>query len=123
MTTTANVPGLADLMPPGQVAKRVPGRPHPRTILRWMLRGVEGPDGTRVMLQHVRAGRQRLTTEAWLVAFFAAQTPSADQQTVTPARQSPATANVAATSARSAKRSATAARLQAAGFGRKRESR
>ena len=50
------------------------GKPtHPRTITRWMLTGVELPDGRRLKLEHVRAGARLLSSRAALTRFLAAQ--------------------------------------------------
>ena len=46
----------------------------PCTILRWCLRGVRKPDGTRLYLEHFRAGGRYATSRQALVRFLAAQT-------------------------------------------------
>jgi Protein of unknown function (DUF1580) len=54
---------------------RIPGhrknsRLHPATLVRWCLRGVRLPDGSRVKLQAVRVGCRWLTTDAWFDKFI-----------------------------------------------------
>ena len=50
------------------------GRPtHPRTITRWMLAGIDLPDGRRLKLEHVRAGGRLLSSRAALTRFLEAQ--------------------------------------------------
>jgi hypothetical protein len=63
-------------------------RTHPATVTRWMLRGVRGPDGTRVYLEHFRQGAKLVTSWPAVDRFLAAlQSPS--QTDATPVRRSP----------------------------------
>lgn len=45
---------------------------NPSTLFRWCMRGARRPDGTRVTLEHVRAGSRIFTTRAALARFLAA---------------------------------------------------
>jgi hypothetical protein len=63
-----------------QVARSLPsqrnGRPvHPGTLVRWILVGVCGPDGSRVKLAACRVGGRWATSRAALDRFSAALTP------------------------------------------------
>lgn len=110
MTIIGDAPSLADLLTLAQAARRVPGKPHPKTVLRWMLRGLDG-----VRLKSVRAGRQRLTCERWLVEFFAASAKVHAGGIPTSAAPTAAPATPARTSERSAR---TARVLREAGVRR-----
>jgi hypothetical protein len=54
------------------------GRLHLSTISRWCSIGVKLPDGTRLRLRALRAGRRWLTTDEWFGAFVAALTAAHD---------------------------------------------
>src|SRR5262245_53116497 len=60
----------ARALPPGRGGRPV----HPSTILRWVLHGVRGPDGSRVRLGAVRLGGRWLTSREALGRFAAEQT-------------------------------------------------
>lgn len=74
---------------PAQVARRYAlraGKPMaPSTIIRWALRGLVGPDGTRIKLRSQRVGRAMVFTEFDLNEFFAQLAGTAEAQAA-PAR-------------------------------------
>lgn len=113
-------PSLDALFPLPEIRRRAPylSDTHPKTFVRWALRGVLGPDGNRVRLQHARAGRRMLTTEAWLAEFFAAQGSAQSPTTATAATEprGQSTSRVDP-DAVAAKRAATRRRLADAGIG------
>jgi Protein of unknown function (DUF1580) len=55
-----------------EAAKCSPGRPHISTIWRWARKGVKARNGSRINLEHIRAGGRLFTTEASLERFFKA---------------------------------------------------
>ena len=55
-----------------EAAKCSPGRPHISTIWRWARKGVKARNGTRINLEHIRAGGRLFTTEVSLERFFKA---------------------------------------------------
>jgi hypothetical protein len=59
-------------------AGRGGARPNISTILRWILRGVPGPDGERVRLEGVRIGARWVTSREALQRFGEALTPRLD---------------------------------------------
>ncbi len=75
------MPNLNELMPLSEAARRVPGERTVSAISvwRWTTEGLRAPDGSRVKLAAYRCGKRLCTTEADMVAFFAAaggQTPA-----------------------------------------------
>ena len=54
------------------VSAFLPNRPDVSTIWRWTRRGVLAPDGTRIRLKTLRAGRTPLIRRTDLDAFLAA---------------------------------------------------
>jgi hypothetical protein len=78
LSTETPVP-LADaakLIPPARSGKRT----HLSTLLRWILTGATGPDGSRVRLEAVRLGNRWMTSRSALQRFVAALTPRLDAQ-------------------------------------------
>src|SRR5437867_12449235 len=66
----------ASLERPKIVGKGRGGRPiHESTILRWILRGLPGPDGERVRLEGLRIGGHWITSREALQRFAEALTP------------------------------------------------
>ena len=68
------------LLPLSEAASLVPAacrgkKTHLSTVLRWILDGVRGPDGTRVRLEGVRLGRRWMTTRTSLQRFAERLTP------------------------------------------------
>lgn len=108
---TAAVPGLADLVTIAQAARLLPGRPHAKSVARWVWKGVAAPDGRRVRLRFVRAGRRVLTCEAWILEFLAAQTPPDGADNPSAREPRPADQQRLAAQTMPARRQATAARL------------
>lgn len=53
-----------DLLSPAQAARRLPGRPNPSTIIRWIIRGVRGR-----RLEAVRVGGRYFIDPADLERF------------------------------------------------------
>jgi hypothetical protein len=54
----------------GEVAAQ--RRTHPATVSRWMLRGIHGPSGGRVKLEHYRQAGKLVTSWPAVDRFFAA---------------------------------------------------
>jgi hypothetical protein len=55
------------------------GRPvTPSCLVRWVLDGVRGPDGQRVLLEAARVASKWVTTRGAIARFVAAQTPRLD---------------------------------------------
>lgn len=61
------LPHLSDLIPLDDVCRLLPARTHRSTVFRWAQKGRRG-----VRLRVVAVGGTKCTTEAWLMAFFAA---------------------------------------------------
>ena|SRR5437016_13994703 len=58
------------------VGKGRGGKPlHESTVLRWILRGVPGPDGERVRLEGLRLGGHWITSREAIQRFAEALTP------------------------------------------------
>src|SRR5579883_403932 len=77
-TTSENLLSLAEavkLLPAGRGGRRV----HFSTVLRWVLDGAKGPDGTRVRLEGVRLGGRWLTSRQALQRFVEKLTPAAPE--------------------------------------------
>lgn len=56
----------------GKATSYAPGRPSANCLWRWCRKGVLARDGSRVKLQHVRAGGRVFTTAAWVEEFATA---------------------------------------------------
>jgi hypothetical protein len=72
-----------------QAARRIPSvRQGKRTtlscILRWVLKGVRGPDGQRIKLEAARLAGKWITSAAAVRRFVAAQTPRDSDMPVAP---------------------------------------
>jgi hypothetical protein len=80
-----------DLVPVGRAIGRRLGNPHKSTIVRWILRGVRGPDGRRVKLRAWRFGARWMTTPAAAEEFVRESVTAADSslapRTMTARRQ------------------------------------
>jgi hypothetical protein len=84
------------LLPLSEAASLVPAacrgkKTHLSTVLRWILDGVRGPDGTRVRLEGVRLGRRWMTTRTSLQRFAERLTPQIGAATTPPPLSHPAT--------------------------------
>jgi hypothetical protein len=80
--------------PLARAARRIPsarlGRPVTLSCLvRWISRGVLGPDGQRVYLEAARLGGKWITTPAALSRFVERQTPATTDQRQPTAPASP----------------------------------
>jgi hypothetical protein len=63
------------------------GRPtHPSTPVRWMLSGVQLPDGRRIKLEHIRVANRLMTSRAALIRFLAAQQDPGSTPMIEPPR-------------------------------------
>lgn len=62
----------AALLPPGRNGRPV----SPSTLVRWIVDGVAGPDGTLVRLEAIRLGGRWVTDEDAIRAFAERLTPS-----------------------------------------------
>jgi hypothetical protein len=98
------IPQLIPLLPPGRGSERI----HGSTLLRWILKGIRGPDGQRVRLRAVRVGSRWMSSSAWLGEFFEALTPVFRDADAAPAPRTPTARQ------RASQRAAEA--LQAAGI-------
>lgn len=58
---------VAKRLPPGR-GKKV----HTSTVFRWIHKGVVGPNGIRILLEHARIGKYRFTSLEALERFVAA---------------------------------------------------
>src|SRR5437763_16847605 len=65
-----SLPSVARRLPPHRGGRAV----HPTTVMRWVIRGVRLPDGSRVRLRAESVGSRWLTTEECFRAFIDAQT-------------------------------------------------
>lgn len=65
-----SVLGRDDLLTDVDATKVVPGRPNRSTICRWRLQGIPTPDGGRLYLRYVRAGRRAFIAPEWLDDFL-----------------------------------------------------
>ncbi|MBI1380789.1 MAG: DUF1580 domain-containing protein [Planctomycetaceae bacterium] len=75
-----SLPHLSDLVPLDDVCRLLPTRTHRSTVFRWAQKGRRG-----VRLRVVAVGGTKCTTEAWLMAFFAAvEVAGQPQKHVTP---------------------------------------
>jgi hypothetical protein len=61
---------------------------HYSTLIRWILKGVRGTDGSFVRLEAVRCGSKWCTTRAAAQRFIERLTPQLDADDSTPAPQS-----------------------------------
>ena len=68
---------------------RTNARVHLSTLLRWCLRGVRLPDGSRVKLQAVRVGSRWFTTDVWFDEFIATLTAAHTGCDKSPVSQTP----------------------------------
>ena len=59
---------------PVAIEQVISQRPHYSQFFRWTEYGLITPDGRRLKLEYVKAGRKRLTSEAAVRRFFQAQT-------------------------------------------------
>jgi hypothetical protein len=83
--STLSLVQAARLLPPGRG-----GRPVTLScILRWVLKGAPGPNGTRVKLEALRLGGRWLTSREALQRFAEALTPRLDDSPV-PTPRTPA---------------------------------
>lgn len=75
---------VSDYLDLTQAAKKTPGRPNPSTLWRWCRRGILSRTGTRVRLNHVRAGSRIFIRPDDLDDFFKrtaeADAPHFDQE-------------------------------------------
>jgi hypothetical protein len=62
----------AGIIPPSRGGKGC----HLSTVLRWVLRGVPGPDGTHIRLEGLRLGGRWLTSREALERFSQRLTPN-----------------------------------------------
>jgi hypothetical protein len=83
LMTEAPIPlaAAAAIIPPGRNGRRT----HLSTLLRWVLTGARGPDGSRVRLEAVRLGGRWMTTRAALQRFTERLTPRMGGAESTPA--------------------------------------
>jgi hypothetical protein len=75
----------AKLIPPSRGGKKT----HLSTILRWILHGAKGPQGSLVHLEAVRLGGRWLTTREAIHRFTERLTPSLDPATTSGTPQTP----------------------------------
>jgi hypothetical protein len=75
----------AKLIPPSRGGKRT----HLSTILRWILHGAKGPQGSVVRLEAVRLGGRWLTTCEAIHRFTERLTPSVDPASTSGTPQTP----------------------------------
>lgn len=92
-------PQLVEFFPLKDIPARLPAGPngrrlHPKVPIRWATKGVRG-----VQLRFVSAGRLKLTTEAWLVAFLEAVARAQQPAPVRPIKKTSDTARRAKTKA------------------------
>jgi hypothetical protein len=73
LTTETPIPlaAAAKLLPAARNGKRC----HLSTLLRWILRGCRGPDGTLIRLEGARLGDRWVTSREALQRFAEALTP------------------------------------------------
>ena len=62
--------------------------PHLSTVLRWILNGIKGPQGTRIKLEAVRLGSRWVTSVEALQRFADRLTPSGDDDRSLPVSRS-----------------------------------
>ena len=55
-----------------QAAERYPTKKSATSVWRHMRRGLRSRSGRRIRLQHIRTGRELLTTQEWIAAFHEA---------------------------------------------------
>ena len=75
----------AKLIPPSRGGKRT----HLSTILRWILHGAKGPQGSVVRLEAVRLGGRWLTTYEAIHRFTERLTPQLDSAALTATPRTP----------------------------------
>ena len=72
--------GLTETVATADIPGRGTERLHPSTLLRLILKGCRAPGGRRVRLEGVRIGYRWTVTREALDAFFAAMTPTFDDE-------------------------------------------